>query len=113
MRTNSVTFITNHEAAFITVCAPENDCPVVVGVTSPTSLTDSAGIHPVTSTLTAGAADYLRVLKYRVIPLRSGKLSQQYLERSQYLPELACLVELFYGVSILQTKRLKSLTIQA
>ena len=43
-------------------------------------------------------------------PLWSGKLSQQYLERSQYLPELACLVELFYGVSILQTKLLQSVT---
>ena len=70
--TNSVTFITNHEAAFITVCAPENDCPVVVGVTPPTSLTDSAGIHSVTSTFTAGAAYYLRVLKYRVIPLHTS-----------------------------------------
>ena len=69
IRTRSVTFITNHEAAFITVCAPENDCPMVVGVAPPTSLTDSAGIHPVTSTLAAGAAHDLRVLKYRVIPL--------------------------------------------
>ena len=84
---------------------------MVVGVAPPASLTDSAGIHPVASTLAAGAAHYLRVLKYPLIPLLwSVKLSQQYLERSQYLPELACLVELFYGLSILQTKPVKSVT---
>ena len=86
IRTNSVTLITNHEAAFITVCAPEKYSPVVVVITPPTSLTHRTGIHPVTSTLAAGTAHHLRVL-----------------ERSQYLPELACLVELFDRVSILQT----------
>ena len=75
IRTRSVTFITNHEAAFITVCAPENDCPMVVGVAPPTSLTDSAGIHPVTSTLSAGAANHLGVLKHHIISLQPSRQS--------------------------------------
>ena len=72
---NSVTFITNHEPAFITVSAPENDRPVVVGVAPPAALTDSAGIHPVASTLTAGAAHHLGVLKHHIISLQPSRLS--------------------------------------
>ena len=71
---NSVTFITSHEAAFITVSAPENDRPVVVGVAPPAALTDSAGIHPVASTLAAGAAHHLGVLKHHISPLLPSHL---------------------------------------
>ena len=71
---NSVTFITSHEPAFITVSAPENDRPVVVGVAPPAALTDGAGIHPVASTLTAGAAHHLGVLKHHIIPLLPSHL---------------------------------------
>ena len=100
--------------------APEDDSPMVA---PPASLTDCAGIHPVPSTLPTGAAHHLGVLKQSnilsfliAVHTSSGQVSgltQQYLERSQNLPELACLVELFYRVSILQTNLLKSLTIQA
>ena len=73
-KSNSVTFITSHEPAFITVGAPENDCPVVVGVAPPAALTDGAGIHPVASTLAAGAAHHLGVLKHQLIPLHLSRL---------------------------------------
>ena len=66
--------VTEHETSLITVCAAQEDGAVVVGVAPPASLTDSAGIHPVTSTLTAGAAHHLGVLKHQLIPLLLSRL---------------------------------------
>ena len=64
-----VASITKHEPTLVTLGAAE--CHVAVPVTtvagSPTSLANSAGIHPVTPTLVTNTGDNLWILKYKRI----------------------------------------------
>ena len=60
-----VTSVTKHESALITLGAAKSNIAVSVTTIagSPTSLADSAGIHPVASAFVANTGDNVGILK--------------------------------------------------